>query len=193
MSLAITVIMRRLAATLLVMGLAACSSTPVVTAPPPALTPTVTATNQFVATPNITGQINITSLTGRIVFAAGPPHDVDIYTMNADGTNLQQLTTKPGDEFDPEWSPDGLRIVYRDSRRGHNRDDEIYAMNADGSEPINLTNNPANEWGPSWSPDGAQILFNSDREGGLQHLYVMNADGTGVRRIGNVTGEYPAW
>lgn len=193
MSFSIALILRRLTTALLVMGLTACSSKPTVTIPPPTLTPATNATNRSVATPNTTGHINITSLTGRIVFAAGPPHDVDIYTMNADGTNLQQLTTNPGDEFDPEWSPDGTRIVYRDSRRGHNHDDEIYVMNADGSGQTSLTNNPANEWGPSWSPDGAQILFNSDRDGGLQHLYVMNADGTDVHQIGDVTGEYPSW
>jgi Tol biopolymer transport system component len=113
--------------------------------------------------------------------------------INADGTDLKQLTNNPGSEFDPAWSLDGTRIIYRDSRRGHNHDDEIYVMNADGSEQTNLTHNPANEWGPASSPDGTKILFNSDRDGGLQHLYVMNADGSGVRRIGDTTGEYPAW
>jgi Tol biopolymer transport system component len=139
------VILRSLPVSLLIVGLTACSSTPVVTAPPPTNLPTGTVPTQSAAIPTVTGQIDVSSLTGRIVF----DNNEDIYVMNADGTNVQPLTQNPGPEFDPMWSPDGKHIVYRDSRRGPNRDDEIYVMNADGSGQTNLTNNPANDWGPA--------------------------------------------
>jgi Tol biopolymer transport system component len=142
------------------------------------------------ATPatNLTA-IEVSTLTGRIVF----DNSEDIYSVNANGTDLKQLTSNPGPEFDPMWSSDGTRIVYRDSRRGVNQDDEIYIMNADGSEQTNLTNNPANDWGPAWSPDRTKIAFNSDRAGGPPQLYVMNADGTEVQQLTMREAEYPSW
>src|ERR671934_2413102 len=153
------VLLRRRLIGLLIVGLTGCSPTPVVTAPPPTHSPTAAAPTQSIAVPTGTGQSDVSSLTGRIVF----DNNDDIYVMNADGTNVRQLTHKAGPEFDPMWSPDGQRIVYRDSSRGPNQDDEIYVMNADGSGQTNLTNNPANDWGPVWSPDGAMIAFNSSR------------------------------
>src|SRR5262249_40715658 len=103
-------------------------------------------------------------LTGRIAF----DDFADVYVANADGSGLVRLTSDPGPEFDPDWSPDGTKIAYRDSTRGINGDDEVFVMDADGSHKTNLTNNPANDWGPAWSPDGTRIAFNSARgEGGL--------------------------
>ncbi len=183
------VILRRLRVGLLIVGLFACSSTPVVTAPPPTILPTVTVPAQSTAAPIVIGQINVSLLKGRIVF----DNNEDIYVMNADGTNVQQLTKNPGPEFDPMWSPDGKRIVYRDSRRGPNRDDEIYVMNANGSGQTNLTNNPANDWGPAWSTDGTKIAFNSSRAGQLPQLFVMNADGSGLKQLTEREAEYPTW
>jgi TolB protein len=57
-----------------------------------------------------------------------------------------------------------------------------------------LTNHPAIDTSPSYSPDGAQIAFNSDR-GGSPQIYVMNADGSGQRRISFGSGRYstPVW
>jgi len=143
-----TAILRRLTGSFLIVGLTACSSTPVVTTSPPTNLTTVTAPTQASTNPAVTGQIDVSSLTGRIVF----DNNEDIYVMNADGTNVQQLTKNPGPEFDPMWSPDGKHIVYRDSRRGPNQDDEIYVMNADGSGQADITNNPSNDWGRHGHP-----------------------------------------
>jgi TolB protein len=133
--------------------------------------------------------IDISSLTGRITFSSND----DIYVMNANCSGLVQLTTKPGPEFDPSWSPDGKQLVYRDSSRGINQDDEIYVMNADGSGKHNLTKNPAGDWGPAWSPDGRTIAFNSSRPDELPSIYLMRSDGSEVKRLTTIEGEYPAW
>jgi Tol biopolymer transport system component len=127
--------------------------------------------------------IALAALRGRIVFSRRD----DIWVANANGSRARRLTRRRGPEFDPSWSPDGSRIVYRDSRHGINRNDEIFVVHADGSHPRNLTRSPGNEWSPSWSPDGKLIAFYSGE------LFVMRPDGSGARALIDVDGEYPAW
>jgi len=134
--------------------------------------------------------IDVAALRGRIVLSS----EDDIYVANADGTGLVRVTRRPGPEFDPAWSPDGQRIVYRDSRRGINQDDEIFVMNADGTGPRNLTKDPGNDWGPDWSPDGRTIVFNSDRDGLPMGGFLVHPDGSNLHRIAtDAYVEYPAW
>lgn len=130
------------------------------------------------------------SLAGRIVF----DDFEDVYTMNADGSDLRVVADEPGPEFDGAWSPDGEFIAYRDSRRGINEDDEIYVVAADGSGARNLSQNPANDWGPDWSPDGRWIVFNSDRDGSQLRGYLADITGTEVRTIqADAWVEYPSF
>jgi TolB protein len=83
---------------------------------------------------------------------------------------------------DPNWSPDGQKIVY--TRHGVNDNHvnsstaEIYVINADGTgEPERLTDNVEEERGPAWSPDGTRIVFSCRRGGPDFEICVMNADG----------------
>jgi TolB protein len=64
-------------------------------------------------------------------------------------------------------------------------------MNADGSGLTRLTDHPEDDQFPTWSPDGQQIAFGSLRDGGGWHIYVMNTDGSGLRRI--ASGSEPDW
>ena len=107
----------------------------------------------------------------------------DVFTMRPDGTDVVNLTSQAGSEFDGAWSPDGQFVVYRDSRRGINEDDEIYIVRADGTGVRNLTNDPANDWGPDWSSDGEWIVFNSDRDGGALRGYLVRPDGSDLTRL----------
>jgi Tol biopolymer transport system component len=129
-----------------------------------------------------------TGLTGRITYNT---EDGDLWVMNADGSGRRQVThSGDGNDFDPSWSPDGRRIVFRTSRGAHLPDtasiglDGIFVVNADGSgeRPIHP---PTGGLFPDWSPDGRWIAFSgvqppSDRP---DYLYVMRPDGTGVRPV----------
>ena len=86
----------------------------------------------------------------------------------------------------------GLRLVYRDSRRGLNENDEIYMMNRDGSRRRNISRNGANDWSPAWSPDGRLIAFASERAG--LSIWLMRPDGSKQTRLTNGrSDEYPTW
>ena len=120
-----------------------------------------------------------------------PRSNLDIYVMDADGTNLINLTNHPARDSTPDWSLDGKQIVFTSNRDGNS---EIYVMNPDGTNLINLTNHPAEDGDPDWSPDGQQIVFSSYRDRKNENdknveIYVMNADGTNPINLTN----HPAW
>ena len=75
---------------------------------------------------------------GKIAFQAQKDNRDrwDIYTVNLDGTGLQNLTNSPSSDEAPDWSPDGRRIAFQ-SRQGNNID--IFLMDSDGSNRIRLT------------------------------------------------------
>ncbi|MBU1983592.1 hypothetical protein KJ815_04180 [bacterium] len=105
----------------------------------------------------------------RIVFgsfrdAQGNPFGTaDIYAMNSsDGSELARLTDSPWEDNDPEWSPDGTRIVFKSTRNTQQSGrEEIYIMSSDGADPQRLTTTSGweSDHDPSWSPHSDLILF----------------------------------
>src|SRR5206468_10108877 len=116
----------------------------------------------------------------RIVFTSLKDGDLDIYTMNVDGTNVRRLTTTPGYDGGAFFSPDGKQIVYR---AWHPSDTalanyqallrqrlvrpnrmEIWMMNADGSDQRQITNLGGANFAPFITPDGRRIIFSSNHK-----------------------------
>ncbi|CAL2084990.1 TolB protein [Tenacibaculum sp. 190524A05c] len=119
---------------------------------------------------------------GRIVFSSelkNKKSELSIADINGD--NLIQLTNNDANECHPDVSPDGTQITFMSDRDGNY---EIYVMNIDGSNQRRLTNNNLDDWYPSWSSDGAKIIFSSynDYEED-RHIYIMNKDGTSLKKI----------
>ncbi len=116
-----------------------------------------------------------------------------IYVMSSDGSQLKRLTSDPNiGYFNPQFSRDGKRVVYY-AEKGDQKD-QIWTMNADGSNQKLLTVNVGHNIFPSWSRDGKKIIFSSSRremdttssyvDG--SYLYVMNADGSSLAKLGNI-------
>jgi TolB protein len=99
--------------------------------------------------------------------------DGRIISMAADGSGATPLTDGPGDA-EPEWSPDGKRIVFSSE---HDGDREIHVMAADGSDVTQLTDPPDFDGQPTWSLDGTMIAFATNRVAS-RDVYLMKADGS---------------
>jgi len=101
---------------------------------------------------------------GRIAFSFLTSPTSDIYTINPDGSDLQQLTffaATGGTAQSQSWSPDGSQMVFVGAADAVNGPFQLWIMNSDGSNQHLLLNDPAvySDWAPSFSPDGRQIVF----------------------------------
>ncbi len=100
----------------------------------------------------------------KIVFARAGATLASVWTMNADGTDKQQLTGDGYDSFWPTFAPDGR--IYFDSSKGGGLDDAaIWVMNADGSAKQRLTDPALRAGCMDVSPDGKKIVFSDNWNG----------------------------
>ena len=134
----------------------------------------------------------------------------DIYTADADGSNLERLTHYGTYTTEAVLSPDGRRMVFTSLKDG---DLELYTMNVDGTDVRRLTNRAGYDGGAWWSPDGTQIVWRAWHPEGdalveyrqllaqglvrpsRMELWVMNADGSGQRQVTALGGANfgPSW
>jgi Tol biopolymer transport system component len=95
----------------------------------------------------------------------------------------------PLTEHRPEWSPDGTQIAF-ERWPVYDRDPgtpDIYTVGLHGGEPVPLVTSSAWDTGAAWSPDGTRIAFSSERDGD-EEIHVVNADGSGERRLTDLPG-----
>lgn len=106
-------------------------------------------------------------------------YTMEIYLMNADGTNVRRLTNSRGYDGGPFFSADGKKITWRrftpDGARA-----EIYTMNIDGSEQKKITDLNALSWAPFYHPSGQYIIFASSVLGYANfELFIVDSEGLG--------------
>jgi len=134
----------------------------------------------------------------RVAFSASVA--CGIWVMNTDGSNLTQLTNRPGSSGEgcnnePRWSRDGRQIAFLSNRElrqiGTTRGlYDVYVMNADGTSPRNVSRALGDQLGfnvevGSWTADG-RVVFQTSGDGSdffLRRTYIVNKDGTGLRPL----------
>lgn len=131
------------------------------------------------------------------VWAIYPTYD--IFTANADGTNIKQLTKSKGYDAEATVSPNGKKIVFTSMRDG---DLDLYSMDTDGKNVKRLTTELGYDGGAFFSPDSKQIVFRAYHpktdaeiarykqrlaedliEPNNFEVWVMNADGSNKRQV----------
>jgi len=114
----------------------------------------------------------------KIAFDSDKAGGIHIFTVNADGTGLQQITNGDGEGF-PSWSPDGTHMAI-DGPSG------INIVTVATGEMVPITQNPYGDQGydsgPQYSPDGTQIAFHRTHNAS-SIVYVMNVDGSAMHRL----------
>lgn len=131
------------------------------------------------------------------VWAIYPTYD--IFTANADGSKIKQLTKTAGYDAEATVSPDGKKIIFTSMRDG---DLELYSMDANGKNVKRLTTELGYDGGAFFSPDSKQIVFRAYHpktdaeiarykqrlsedliEPNNFEVWVMNADGSNKRQV----------
>ena len=153
--------------------------------------------------PGYDAEATINWKTNQIVYTSLASGDLDVWTINLDGSRKRQITKTLGYDGGAVFSRDGKHIVWR---ANHPRDAaavekykdllrenltapmkmEIFVSDAKGGKARQITNFGCASFAPSFTPDGKKIIFSSNKaacDSRKFELYVMNLDGSGVEPV----------
>jgi Tol biopolymer transport system component len=115
----------------------------------------------------------------------------ELHRIGLDGTGEMTLTDIEREFGSHHWSPGGDRLAVTYYPLAGEGTAPLYTMNADGSDQRELQRDSV--YRPRWSPDGSRLVF--ERGVWPGRIYVINADGTGLRELTTVEGNQraPEW
>jgi TolB protein len=125
-----------------------------------------------------------------------------IFTMNADGTGLRQITQRhvptTSEDHHPSWSPNGSRIVFQrlNTKAMPLGATALFVVNADGTHLKRLTSWRLNANNPVWSPDGKRIAFSTydpPVSGKHTNVFTIRPNGKGLHQLTHYTGSLQAY
>jgi eukaryotic-like serine/threonine-protein kinase len=149
--------------------------------PTETITPTPTVTSIFTVEPAFLGNSN-----GEVAFVSDRTGLPQIWMINVDGVRFRQITDMPDGACQPDWSPDGQRLVFVSpcpDRREMYLGAQLYSIRPDTTGFTVLLGSAAGDYDPAWSPDGSKIVFTSLRGTGRPQIYVLNLDDGDIRPL----------
>ena len=114
----------------------------------------------------------------------------DIWLVPKSGGAATRLSSPPGEESFPRFSPDGSKLAYSADYDGNT---DVYVVPTAGGEPVRLTHHPMGDRVVGWHPDGKRVLFASSRESGRQRysqFYLVGLDGGLPEKLPVPYGEF---
>jgi Tol biopolymer transport system component len=125
-----------------------------------------------------------------------PANASAIYLIDASGKIVRRLTPPRLDAGNPDWAPNGKRIVFNSFYEGQS-ESELYTIRPDGAGMHRLRKEQRNNYAfdPVWSPDGRRIAFVHTSKTTLPHIWSIGADGKKVRQEthGSLVDLSPDW
>ncbi len=153
----------------------------------------------------ISAQEQSTKECSQIVFVGLSPNVASdlplksaIFVMDAEGSQLRQLTETEASDSNPSWSPDGKYILFASDRDSNGETGlgryDLYIMNSDGTNIQRLTQSAKgiDAYQPVWSPDGKWILYVAEAVAQVREIQIISADGEQQPSL-NIRGLLPNW
>ena len=115
----------------------------------------------------------------KLLFTSDRDGNRSVYLVDADGSNLERITSLDNIDRYPAWSPDGERVVFQSERNG---DGALWILELASRNETTLIGDSSPELTPDWSPDGSFIAFTSERSGNID-LWAMPVFGSALFQL----------
>lgn len=115
----------------------------------------------------------------RILFVSTQPGNKEIFVMDWDGHNVQQITKTGAITISPDISPDGREIIFTSYKRGN---PDLYKRALSSTVDVPISTRPGVNITGAWSPDGSKIALGMSKDGNTE-LYTINRDGSSPVRL----------
>jgi len=159
-------------------------------------------------TPGYDAEATINWKNNKIIYTSLASGDLELWTMNPDGSDKKRLTNTEGYDGGPVFSRDGTKMAWRafhpdtpektQTYRELLKENltapmkmELWVANADGSNAKQVTNFGCASFAPTFTPDGKKLLFSSNKQKCDSRdfeLYMINADGSGLEQVTSYGG-----
>jgi Tol biopolymer transport system component len=153
--------------------------------------------------PGYDAEATVNYKTGKIIYTSMASGDLDLWSMNSDGSGKKRLTATEGYDGGAVFSRDGKHMVWRanhpttpetmDRYRALLKENlttpmkmEIFVADGDGKNAKQITRFGCASFAPTFTPDGKKILFSSNKhecDGRKFELFLMNLDGGGLEQV----------